>query len=209
MKNNIASNTGCNDWNNFIKNQLSLPFDYITFFKLTAYAETYDMTNNLLVSNSLVCSNEVAVKQIIDTLQTKSSTQEVRNVVCDSNLWSIKYCNLGYSICVNCISNLDLCSADYCPSLNNFLYTSPCSNCPHDAKSIKRISSYSLLDFQYRELILYPLISSTNVTSSKNGFKLGLNISNAGNVFCMAADSIVEVIKLNQLLIYNKVVSNM
>jgi len=199
-KTNIAGNTGCNDWNKFIKNQLSLPFDYISFFKLSAYAETSDMFNNRIFNGTIVCDDSVSVKQIIDILQnttspTKQRQQQQQNITCNRNVWSIKYCSTGYAICVNCNSNSDLCSSTYCPSLNNYLYTSPCSSCPNAAKSTKGISQYTLLDFQYKELLLYPLIAGNiDITTYKNSFKLALNISKSGNVYCAAVDKRNDII---------------
>ena len=195
LKSSITKNTGCNDWNTFIKNQLSLPFDYILFYKLTITTETNDMKNSRISNDSLTCTNMTAVNEIIDILQISKPTSQLYSIACNEKIWHLKYCNnQGYAICVNCKNVIDLCSSTYCPSSSNLLYISPCTSCPHNGKLATRFSSYSIIDFQYTELVLYPTISNINITRSKNGFGLSLNVSQAGNIYCAASDVINDKI---------------
>jgi hypothetical protein len=48
-----------------------------------------------------------------------------------------------------------------------------------------------MMDFQYKELILYPLINEDKieVIREKKGFELSLNVSKAGTIYCAASDA--------------------
>jgi hypothetical protein len=150
------------------------------------------------MNSSITCDSRKIVNQIIGVLQQSNPTPDLVIIPCGNNqIWNLQYCGKqGYAVCVNCKKVRNLCSIDYCPSSKNLLYMSPCSSCPHDKKSATRFSSFSMLDFEYTELILYPLIvdNTINITRAKNSFELSMNISKAGNIYCTASDASNDLI---------------
>jgi hypothetical protein len=176
----VAMDTKCNDFEYFIDNGLTLPYETmrISSISLTIGTDNPDINSDISMNSSLsaICSEQNNVDYLIDALQNRKRAY----ANCNGNHWRVFQCSNKITLCVNCRDR----ECNICPATPNRLSINPCNS----FKPCLALSTgFSFVGFNISKKILYPRIdySSRKIMNiSKNSITFSQNVSKEGIVHC-------------------------
>jgi hypothetical protein len=158
------------------------------FSRLQVTFEAQDIfTLSTKANNSYSCAESTAIASVVTLL----STSTAGSVTCNSQTWTVFTCSSVPSLCVNCAGT---CSADSCDTTDATMVANPCMTC-----TAPRTSAYYITSLAYTTQILYPLLTVTDVSASKQSVSLDLNVSRAGRVYCAGFSSDYNVTSISAI----------
>ena len=167
----------CNEWENFFKYNISLPFDDLTFSAATVSFAYSDLSQTSVNKLSAKCSDNNIVSNIVNSLNSNLHY----SAFCNGNIWRVAFCKTYSAFCVNCDK---VC--DTCPS-NSFLI-SPCvSNC-----NLRDRNSYGILHLETSKKDLFPFLSqpiTTKYFETNSSLLLSISLSKPGLIYCQSFES--------------------
>ena len=172
----LAVRGSCADWNSFIHNQLSAPFDYFIYTDLNATFVNHDYRSHTTTTSKFTCSSDSVVLQLVSALRGGLTL----DVNCNGNLWRIFSCSGVSVLCINC--KRSCASSVLCPAKSSSfgVCTTGCDG---------RVASTTVLTAGYLINEFYPLIVSFNSTASQLSISVAVKLSSPGKVTCAAFKS--------------------
>ena len=176
-----TTTTQCSDWNTYFKNSIRLPLETLYLSKMRVSFWTYNYDTNTSSSRvDIACHDESIIGKIQTAFQAK---EPAGDFYCGGNKWSIYTCpSTGVtSFCANCTLNSTNCdSTRSCVGYEFRNILNPCKSCE------SHLSSFGAINFEYKEKILYPLITLPieNIVTEKYLITVPVNMSKSGTAYC-------------------------
>eukprot|EP01036_Dinobryon_divergens_P024036 gene24036-32447_t len=172
----LAVRGSCTDWNSFLRNQLSAPFDYFIYTDLNATFVNHDYRSHTTTTSKFTCSSESVVLKLVSALRGGLTL----DVNCNGNLWRIFSCSGVSVLCINC--KRSCAPSVLCPAKSSS-FGACATGCDG------RVAATTVLTAGYLINEFYPLIVSFNSTASQLSISAAVKISSPGTVTCAAFKS--------------------
>lgn len=171
----------CAAWNGYLSNHFTVPLPAVRY---SALVVTFTRVNYLKKSNattSLTCSDS----RVITGIRTALLTGGVFSDYCAGNTWTAFTCGSNPVFCVNC--KRTCVRTEACPGASWII--NPCSS-----ECTTYASGYGLIKQDIDVTLLHPRITNISISSvTVNAVNVSVNMSMAGNLYCGAIRSNVQL----------------
>ena len=162
---------------------VNIPVDYFYISKIVAIVEMDDYSKRTNASATFVCNDVSKVNAIVNLLINSLVTTNPESnefVTCSGHRWKVFSCGQTVSFCIDCTVPFNACNANTCPEANSYMLSPIGTGCSTST------AAYSVLQFTFATLILYPEFKNIKYMITRTTASLQLNVTIPGTIYCAA-----------------------